>query len=219
VRVPESAGTPEPVTQLDRSRGEISHRWPQVLPGNRAILFTVWTGPGWDEKRVELQILATGERRVVAEGASTGRYVTSGHVVYSRAGKLMAVPFDLDRLEAGNRPPVILSEQLNETEGAPYTVSGSGVLAYVPGNPAFYERRLVWVDRDGGVEPLPGAPLRSYESVDISADGRALAYQSDESGRTEIHVRPFTEPGARVIISTEAGQIPSGRATAPNCST
>ena len=45
-QVPAFGGTAKPVTTLDLSRGEVSHRWPQVLPGDEAIQFTVMTGPG-----------------------------------------------------------------------------------------------------------------------------------------------------------------------------
>jgi serine/threonine-protein kinase len=174
-KVSAAGGMAQPVTTLDRDKGEVSHRWPQILPGGQAVLFTVWTGPGWDEARLELKILATGERRVLIRGAGTGRYVPSGHLVYSRAGVLMAVPFDLSRLEVGLSPPVALTEQVRDTvEGAAYTVSDAGVIAYVPGGPHASENRLVWVDRSGHVEPT-AAPLRNYLDVALSPDGRHAA--------------------------------------------
>src|SRR5580765_5369860 len=40
VRVKETGGALEPVTKLDDSRGERTHRWPEALPGGRAVLFT-----------------------------------------------------------------------------------------------------------------------------------------------------------------------------------
>jgi eukaryotic-like serine/threonine-protein kinase len=42
----------------------------------------------------------------------------------------------------------------------------------------------------------------------FSPDGRWLAYVSDESGRSEIYVRPFPGPGGKVQISTEGGTEP-----------
>ncbi|MDP3859720.1 MAG: hypothetical protein Q8Q73_18325, partial [Stagnimonas sp.] len=32
-RVSSAGGKPEPLTKLDQSKGELTHRWPQVLPG------------------------------------------------------------------------------------------------------------------------------------------------------------------------------------------
>ncbi len=41
-RVPAAGGTPERLTTL--AQGETTHRWPQALPGGRAVLYTVSAG-------------------------------------------------------------------------------------------------------------------------------------------------------------------------------
>ena len=41
----------------------------------------------------------------------------------------------------------------------------------------------------------------------LSPDGRWLAYNSDESGRHEVYVRPFPGPGAKWRISREGGSL------------
>jgi Tol biopolymer transport system component/predicted Ser/Thr protein kinase len=180
-KVAASGGKPQEVTKPDRSKGDFSHRWPQVLPGGKAVLFTSRTGPGWEESNIVVQLLATGERRILVKGGNTGRYVPTGHLVYSRAGVLMAVPFDLTRLEVSDSPPTLLGEIVSEwTEGAHYSLSASGSLAYVPDSPQRLQRRLAWVDRKGGVEPLP-APPRPYENPRISPDGRRVAVQIEEA--------------------------------------
>src|SRR5262249_24512957 len=129
-KVSASGGTAQPVTMLDRGKGEVSHRWPQVLPGGKAVLFTVWTGPGSDEKYLELQVLATGERRVLAQSANSGVYAASGHLVYSQAGTLTTVPFDLSRMTVTG-PPARQTEQVRRGgEGDDFAVSDSGELIY-----------------------------------------------------------------------------------------
>jgi serine/threonine-protein kinase len=174
-KIPASGGSPQPVTTLDRSKGEVSHRWPQILPGGKALLFTTWTGPGWDERHVHLHILGSGERRVLLRGASTGRYVSSGQLVYTRAGELLTTSFDLARLEVPATPPVPLGLQVREeSQAAEFAVSDNGVLAYVAGNPQGYVSKLVTVDRKGTIEPLP-APPQPYNDPAISPDGRQAA--------------------------------------------
>jgi hypothetical protein len=42
----------------------------------------------------------------------------------------------------------------------------------------------------------------------LSADGRWLAYASDESGRREIYVQPYPGPGGKWQISTDGGNEP-----------
>ena len=174
-KVSASGGKPVEVTRLDRTRGEVSHRWPQVLADGNVVLFTVWTGPGWDEKHLELQMESSGERRVLVRGASTGRYVLSGHLLYARAEEMVVVPFDLARLLVTG-PPVTVVDRASEQEGegAQYTVSDSGTLAYVPSNSRISDRRLVWVGANGSVEPIP-APAGAYVDPAISPDGRSVA--------------------------------------------
>ena len=183
-KVSASGGTPEEVTKLDRSKGEVGHRWPQALPGGKGLLFTVWVGPGWDEKSLHLHVFGVGERRVLAQGASSGRYVSSGYLVYNRDGaqNLMALPFDLGRLQVTGGPAVTLAEQVWEggAEGAQFAVSDAGTMAYVPSHAHRYERRLAWVDREGKVEPLPAAP-RPYYDPRISPNGEQVAVSSEES--------------------------------------
>ena len=64
-KVSASGGPCEEVTTLDRDRGEVSHRWPQVLPGGHALLFTALTGPAPDEKSLHLLRLDTRERQLL----------------------------------------------------------------------------------------------------------------------------------------------------------
>jgi len=66
--------------------------------------------------------------------------------------------------------------------------------------------------RMDGASPEVGPYLRANwnerQGV-LSPDGRWLAYVSDESGRNEIYVRAFPDPGAPVLISNGGGVGPS----------
>jgi serine/threonine protein kinase/Tol biopolymer transport system component len=175
-RVSASGGTSHPVTTLDREKGEVNHRWPQLLPDGRALLFTVSKGPGEDEQHVELQVLATGERRVLIETGRVGRYVPTGHLVYLRAGRLLAVPFDPVRLEVTAGAPVALVENVWDWEqSSAYAVSDTGSLAYLPGA-AWQMNDLVWVDRSGKTSPVGTSP-GLYCHPRLSPDGRQVAIQ------------------------------------------
>ena len=44
VRVSAAGGTPQALTQLDAQKGELTHRFPQILPGGKAVLFTAGAG-------------------------------------------------------------------------------------------------------------------------------------------------------------------------------
>jgi Tol biopolymer transport system component len=186
-RVPAAGGEAKILTIPDIAKGEYSHRYPQILPGGKAVLFTALNGFGWDESRVELLRLDTGERRVLIRGGHTGRFLPTGHLIYYRSGALLAVPFDLSRLEVTSNTPVTVADgvlQSGGAVGAAYTVSAAGVLAYMPAAARQFERRLVWVDRQGTIEPL-AAPTRAYVQAALSPDGQRVAV-SITSGTDEL---------------------------------
>ena len=89
MRVSSQGGPPQPQTTL--ANGEISHRFPQVLPGGRAVLYTASTevniGAG---ATLVVQDMASGKRTIVQRGAYYGRYVSSGHIVYLQNDTLFA---------------------------------------------------------------------------------------------------------------------------------
>jgi serine/threonine-protein kinase len=176
-QVSAAGGTPKPLSFPDRKKGELSHRWPQILPGNKEVLFTIWTGNfNWDYDRIGVLSLETGERRVLLEGGTYARYVPSGHLVYARAGELLAVPFDLKQLEVTG-PSVSMVQGISVTRAlgvAQFSLSGDGSFAYVPGGSSVSERTLLWVDRKGASRPLL-APARAYGTPRLSPDGRRLA--------------------------------------------
>ena len=71
-RVSTAGGTPKPLTTPDRKKGEIAHRWPEILPGSKAVIFTMWNGSAnLDEERIGVLYLKIGEQRVLVEGALT----------------------------------------------------------------------------------------------------------------------------------------------------
>jgi Tol biopolymer transport system component len=65
---------------------------------------------------------------------------------------------------------------------------------------------------DGDRKPFPVVQTDFEErGGQFSPDGKWIAYQSNESGRFEIHVQPFPGPGARSPISTGGGYQPRWR--------
>jgi eukaryotic-like serine/threonine-protein kinase len=174
-QVPDGGGTPQPLTHHEK--GEISHRWPEYLPGGKAVLFASGTGTSnWTNAHVAVQSVGTGERRKLVQGATQPRYAPSGHLVYAQGGSLMAVPFDPQRLTAtGTGIPVVDGVLLSPVTGAAqYSFSSTGSLVYVPGGIQSAQSRPLWVNRNGLEEPL-AAPARTYQFPRLSPDGKRLA--------------------------------------------
>ena len=181
-QVSDAGGTPQPLTRLEK--GENSHRWPELLPGGKAVLFAAGpSGANFTNAQVAVQSLGTGERRNLVQGGMNPRYAASGHLVYAQGGSLMAVPFDPQRLAiTGAAVPVV--EGILQSTGngaAQYSVSNTGSLVYVPGGVQATQSRLVWVSRNGSEQPLT-APVRTYGFPRLSPDGRRLAVNIAEQG-------------------------------------
>jgi serine/threonine-protein kinase len=191
-RVSAAGGIPQALTTPQE--GEFSHRLPHVLPGGKAVIFTISKGAQrWDDTQVVVRFLETGQQTVLIEGGADGRYVPTGHILYLRLGTLMAAPFDPERLAVtGGATGLVdnvmqaadrnLSDMANTLAGQ-FTVSDTGALVYVTGGALpGAERLLAWVDRKGRSETLE-APLRSYSKVRLSPDGRYISVSTQEDVR------------------------------------
>ena len=186
-KVSAEGGQPISLTTPDQAKGEISHRLPHCLPDGKSALFTIMS-EGFDlHPRVALLDMKTRKWRVLLEDAADARYIPAGYVVFLRQGTLMAVPFDLGRLEVMGQPvPVIANvmQTLNLTNAAwntaagQFSISDSGWLVYAEGG-IFPDRQnsLVWVDRQGKTETI--APFKApFFAPRLSPDEKQIAYQN-----------------------------------------
>ena len=175
-RVSSSGGPVTPATALDAKAGDGGHLWPEFLPDGKSILFTVGTtGTSMERAKIVLQPLNGGPRRTLVQGGTNPHYVPSGHIVYSTAGTLMAVPFDLETgTVTGAGVPVLDGVAQSPIGAAQFSASASGSLVFVPGALRTSNRALVWLDRQGKETPLP-LPHRAYWSPRLSPDGRRIA--------------------------------------------
>ena len=142
MRVSANGGASELV--IPTEEGEQVHG-PQMLPGGEWVLFTLTSAGGatrWDEAQIVVQSLESGERRVLWEGGSDARYVSTGHLIYALEDVLFALPFDLASLEVSGGPvPIVEGVRranlpIGNTASANYGFSDRGTLIYIPGTGA-----------------------------------------------------------------------------------
>jgi serine/threonine protein kinase/Tol biopolymer transport system component len=179
-QVPASGGTPTRLLEPDTTRGERFYRAPLFLPGGKAVLFGVSMEgmESYDDARIVVLNLETGEKKILIEGGMNPHYSPSGHLVYARSGSLLAVPFDLANLKVAGQPfPVARGVFMSVNTGfAEFDMASDGTLIYVPGAVEGGERTPVWVDRQGRSSPLP-LPERSYLHPRISPNERQIALE------------------------------------------
>ena len=175
-RVSADGGEPMVLTTPDAGQREADHVFPSVLPGNRGVLFTVTKVGQAENSDVAVLDLKTGQRKTLIPGGSQAEYVRTGHLVYAAAGALLAVRFDLARLEVLSDPVQVVDHVMTGRDGAAnYAVSQTGTLVYVPARVAGPPTRsLIWVDRQGRQEPI-NAPRRAYTIARLSPDGSRVA--------------------------------------------
>jgi eukaryotic-like serine/threonine-protein kinase len=176
-RVPAVGGPASELTRADHDHGQVAHIWPESLPGGNAVLFTIASQTnGQDSAQIAVLDLSSRTQKILVPGGSHAQYVASGHLVYSAAGALWAVPFDLRRLEVRGTPVRVLPRLVTTVNGsAQFAVATDGTLVYADAPGAMVApRTLVWVDRSGKETPF-GAPTRPYLQARLSPDGTRVA--------------------------------------------
>jgi serine/threonine-protein kinase len=190
MRVSSAGGSREPLTTLDAATNEMTQRWPQALPGGKAVMFTANNQTGdFEDANIVVQSLPNGPRKIVHRGGYYGRYLATGHLVYMRAGTLFVAPFDIDRLElTGDPAPAIKGIGGSSAfGGADVSFSSRGALAFVPGAGIPLVVPIQWMDFKGPSQPLRAVPA-FYNHPRFSPDGSKLALDIREHGQYDVWV-------------------------------
>jgi eukaryotic-like serine/threonine-protein kinase len=189
-QVSSAGGKAQPLLTLDQQAQEVTQRWPQLLPGDRAVLFTSDTHNGdYEDADIVVYSITSGQRKVLQHGGFFGRYVRTGHLLFMHQGTLFAVPFDLKNLKVTGQPSPILEEiAATPFDGhAQFSVSDRGDLVYITGHGGFQAVSLYWMDRENKFTPLRSAPS-VYRYPAFSPDGKRLALQIYDGKREDIWV-------------------------------
>jgi eukaryotic-like serine/threonine-protein kinase len=203
-RVSQEGGSAQAVTQLDSGDHERTHRWPEILPGGRALVYAALVGGArsWDDAQVVLRRLDTGERRVLVRGGTTPHYLPTGHLLYARGSSLFAAPFDLKSLTITGPAAEVARDVFVESTGDAFaTFAESGLFVYAAASAVQVNRVLTRVDRKGQGEPLTDRP-EPYSQLFVAPDGSKLVTDFDASiWIFDLQRRTFTHLPAAVRIN------------------
>ncbi len=205
-RLSPAGGTPQEIVLADASQGESAFAFPQILPGSKAILFSVWVRNDW---RTEVFSPQTGQRKIVLEAARQAHYVPTGHLVYEKAGTgtLMAAPFDLTTLELTGEPvPVLEGVRQSLRRGVDYGLSSQGSLVYIPRTQ--YDQELVWVDRKGAETPLLRRQ-QNFATPRVSSDGTQVTFTLSEGNRQNVWIYDLENGSLRSLTEGELNSTQS----------
>lgn len=190
-------GDPRELTKVSPERNERTHRWPTGLPNGKAILFTVGalgSPDSYDDAEIDALVLATRERKRVFSGASFARYAPGGKLIVARGPSLYAVDFDPDSLATTGSPTLIVPRIATDpnTGAAQFAIAQDGTLIYVNGVPSAGLRRLMWVTRDGAVQPIDLTP-DVFNDPSVSPDGTRAALLVGPIGHGDIWIYDFRQ--------------------------
>jgi serine/threonine protein kinase/Tol biopolymer transport system component len=178
-RVSADGGTPVQVTHLDAARFETTHRWPQFLPGQKAVLFTASSDNNFfGHGSVDVAPLDTGVPKVLVENAYFGRYLSGGYLAYVSQGTVFVAPFDASALKiTGTAIPVLQGVNFDMSNGsAQFGVSRDGTAVHLDGGSAGQDLNVVLMDRKGTASVLlSGQP--DTAGPRLSPDGQRLTFQ------------------------------------------
>jgi serine/threonine-protein kinase len=223
-QVPATGGIPQPLTRPDPAKGERSHRYPFFIPDRRLVLYTIAQSDitSFDDAVVAIRDVDTGEDTQLIRGGSYPMYIAAtGHLVYARAGTLLAAPLDLARRTILEPPETVLTDVITFpfTGAAVAAISNTGVLVSATGGAApKTPTRVLRVDRQGTSEPIPFPPApiatvriaRDQHTVAMEIDGANSAIWLGDMGRGTAarltpewtHWSPVWSPDGTQIAST-----------------
>ena len=128
-KVSASGGTAVPVT---RASASINHRFPHFLPDGRHFLFTLAYGKN-GEDGIYLGSLDSQEIKLVSAGPSSNPAYASGYVLLVRESKLLAQPFDAQRLRVTGEP-FLVSDGVRwafDRRAADFSAAYNGTLVFL----------------------------------------------------------------------------------------
>jgi Tol biopolymer transport system component len=180
LRVSADGGPVTSVAALNAQVGDLSHAWPQFLPDGRRFLFYV-RNRDRSASGTYLGSIDSPTRKLVLASAARAVYAPTGHLLFERAGSLMAQALD-DTSAMLTGQATALPDRVVALSGPSWLPlsAGADAIAYWSGDgrPTF---DLEVVDRSGrAIQQV--LPPGQYLSVDLSPDGaRALVTERIDS--------------------------------------
>lgn len=171
-----TGGEPMVLALADTAHGQL-YRWPDILPGSRAVVFTRVMPDGFELAAVSLDTRTVVPLELVG---TYPRFIEPGYLLFARpSGDLLAASFDAGALKVrGEAFPVAEGVLVGSAGAAKLGTSRSGALAYVRAPAA---TPLVFVDRAGRASTVQVAP-QVFGTPRFSPDGRWIATAVHRTG-------------------------------------
>jgi len=230
MRVSSTGGIPKPVTHFDTTRGEVTHRFPWMLPGGKIVVYTASTRGGmYNDAFLVAANLETGRSTLLRKGGFHPMFAArpdgDGYLLFVQQDTLYAMPMDPVRLTV-REPPVPMILGLNASISSAYAAAAlarSGLFAFGRGL-GVEAVTLSWIDAAGKPRPLRAPGLLGNPS--LSPDGKRILFRLAEgenfdfwvhevaTGTTSkltfnghVFMAVWTPDGRHILYSDTAGEM------------
>ena len=116
---------------------------------------------------------------------------------------------ELFRIPSRGGSPEQLTSDISAWEYAGSVSPDGTTLLFWKSLPSQSDLMTMPIEPRGSPVPFTDSPTVGESSPRISPDGRWVAYDSDESGSRQVHVRPFPGPGEGFRVSPHGGAGPA----------
>jgi len=191
-QVPDSGGTPAPLTELDVRSGEGLHASPSFLPDGRHVLFLALTASA--TRGVVWAVSIDNPDRIRVAESSGGAVYAAGELLTTTAPPraLMAQAFDPERLTLSGGPRQVHAElPAANTGGITGFSASTHVLVVERAAPQVHQ--LTWIDRAGRVLGTVGPPS-NLDSFALAPDERRVAATIRDSSSRQRDLWLFDGP-------------------------
>ena len=193
VRVSAQGSEPVPLTELDSSRREVTHRFPVFLPGGERFLYWASANNSADDRLDSVRLASVdGKGSSVVLEKSYNAVYSAGHLLGAQAGidGLLAWPFDAASGKVTGERRAIAHSVFSGygISYLPVSSAENGDTVYVS-EPTTWNTEIGWFDLTGKRVATLGPPS-AYSAGRISPDGRSVAVGITDltSFRTDVWV-------------------------------
>jgi serine/threonine-protein kinase len=171
-RISAAGGIASQLTKVDSSKVESSHVFPHLLPGRNAVIFTILTHAA--PRVAVLDLKSNGAPRILVENGTGGRYLPTGHLVYTRGGTLFAAPFDTSKLTITGPEVPVVDDVAGVNGKGDFDVSDTGTLLYMKGSEGSTGHTILAIaDEKGAIQLI--SDEHAWGTGRISPDGKRFA--------------------------------------------
>jgi serine/threonine protein kinase len=213
-RVSAAGGTPTPVTELEKSRNESSHYFPQFLPDGHRFLYLAQSGDA-EKSGIFAGDLQSNDkkdaRKLVLQSSTMALYVepAGGYLLFVRESTLMAQPFDAGKLQTtGDAVPVAEHVDSPQIGYGYFGASRNGALAYATGGSAA-DLQITWLDHSGRAAGTVGKPA-DVQTPRLSPNGKMVAVDrlDPQTGKRDIWLHDLARGTEQRLTFANDNQFP-----------